>query len=100
MTSIPIAAAVSAALSLAAIPAAGAELPCGPRPVIAETLATEFGETPVATGVAASGARVEIFAAASGSWTLVVLMPTGLACVVAAGEGWHPPPRAVPERPA
>ena len=44
-------------------------------------------------GLAADGSVVEVLAATSGSWTILVTKPTGVSCVVASGEAWdHVPP--------
>lgn len=80
---------LAAALSLAASPAL-AQAVCGPRAELAEKLAAEFGERPVARGLATDGRMVEVFAGPEGSWTLVVTTPAGRACLAAAGEAWQP----------
>ncbi len=66
--------------------------PCAKRSDFLQHLATKFAEAPVATGVTADGAVLEILTSAAGSWTILVIMPTGVACGVIAGEAWSQPP--------
>ncbi len=35
------------------------------------------------------GGVVEVFAARDGSWTMIVTVPSGYACYMAAGEDWE-----------
>ena len=62
---------------------------CIERSVALSQLAMEFGETPVALGLANNGAVVELLKSRDGkTWTIVLTMPSGLTCILAAGEGW------------
>ena len=89
------------ALSLAAAVAgapAGAAGPCYPRDAIHAHLAERYGERPVGVGVAA-GKLVELLTRPDGaSWAILVIRPDGLACPVAAGEGWTNVSEPAPER--
>ncbi len=89
------------ALSLAAAAAsapAGATGPCYPRDAIHARLAERYGERPVGVGVTA-GQLVELLTRPDGaSWTILVIRPDGLACPVAAGEGWTGVRAPTPER--
>ena len=82
-------------------PPAGAQAPalCAERRAIAEKLAGDYAETPVAMGLAAGGLIVEVFASPSGSFTILVTRPAGPSCIVAAGEGWESLPAHGPGRP-
>ncbi len=82
-----LAAALVAAFSLPAGDAEAARV-CGPRETIAKRLADGYGERPAAAGVTRAGSLIELYVAPSGSFTLVVTRPDGLACLLAAGEGW------------
>ncbi|MEK0082485.1 hypothetical protein [Benzoatithermus flavus] len=64
---------------------------------IARELGAKYEETPVSLGLQTNGNLLQVFASArSRTWTIVSLMPNGLACVLAAGEDWEPlEPRAV-----
>lgn len=66
---------------------AGAEKVCDDRQKIARSLATEFGEVRESAGPVANGRTIEIFTSSeTGSWTVLITHPGGLACVVATGE--------------
>jgi len=69
---------------------------CSSREAVAQRLAQGYGEAPVAAGVAADGALIELYLSATGSFTLVVTRPGGLACLMAVGEGWEPVSRPAP----
>lgn len=84
----------SLGLMLASLPAAPSSaqalVVCQARAALVAELARQFGEAPVARGVAANGRLVEVLASEDGrSWTLIVTWPTGESCPVAAGEGWE-----------
>lgn len=85
----------AAALAAFSLPVSAAPL-CGAYDDLARRLEQRYGERPVARGLAATGALVEVLAAADGStWTLLVIAPDGRACAAAAGENWRaqsPPP--------
>ena len=90
MTRCLVGAAIAVALILTALPAR-AQVPaiCAERQEIAENLERDYAETPVARGLAAGGLLIEVFAAPSGSFTVLATRPDGLACVLATGEGWE-----------
>ena len=46
-------------------------------------------------GVASNGAVVEVFASAHGSWTIIMTYPTGMSCMMAAGDNWEILPQPV-----
>ncbi|SCA55409.1 conserved exported hypothetical protein [Candidatus Terasakiella magnetica] len=71
-----------------AFPVAAQNL-CGERVDIIDTLKERYREVPVSMGLAGNGGVVEIFASNKGSWTILVTRPTGVACVVSAGEAWE-----------
>lgn len=62
---------------------------CGQRVDIIDTLKKRYQEEPVSMGLAGNGGVVEVFASTKGSWTIIVTRPTGVACVVSAGEAWE-----------
>ena len=62
---------------------------CAPRDVVLEKLAKDFSETRRAIGLGAENVLVEIFAAASGSWSILVTFPNGATCLVASGEAFE-----------
>ena len=73
---------------------AGAQSPSDPtgmttRSDIADYLGQTYDEAPVAGGLAANGAVIEVFSSPDGeSWSLVMTFPDGRSQVVAVGETW------------
>jgi len=83
------------ALLLAAVPAAApnAQAMCNQRAEVLAQLSDRYSEAPVAMGLASNGGMIEILTSNSGTtWTIILTMPNGLACLVAAGEGWETVP--------
>lgn len=73
---------------------ANAEGLCNTRTKVLNTLEKDYGEKPVAYGVAANGSLVQLIAAQGGkTWTLVVHSPNGTSCLMAAGEVWKRRPQ-------
>ena len=52
-----------------------------------QTLVFSYAEQPQ-TALDANGNMVEVNSSNQGSWTMVVITPAGVACVVATGEAW------------
>lgn len=74
---------------LAASPVAAQEPQCGPRDPFVKTLADSYGESRVGVGIEARGGLVELYADPDdGSWTLLVVRPDGIACMVSEGHQW------------
>lgn len=68
---------------------------CGKRNLVLNYLSSKYSEQPVAMGVAANGGLIEVLTSTEGStFTIIVTMPEGQTCMVAAGEGWEPLPLA------
>jgi hypothetical protein len=66
-----------------------------PRDDVVRLLADRFAEAPVALGIAANGALVELFTSRDGAtWTIIVTYPDGLSYLLASGRHWMPAPRA------
>lgn len=62
---------------------------CNTRASIHTQLAEKYKETPIASGITASGALVEIFSTSDGrTWTMIITAPNGLSCLVGSGEAW------------
>lgn len=60
---------------------------CMPYGVLADRLERGYGETLAALGTARNGAlRMELFTSESGSWTMVLVYPSGTACGLESGE--------------
>jgi len=63
---------------------------CGERTKIIERLEAGYGEERTGAGLSSNNGIVELFASTeTGTWTIIVTMPTGQSCLVAAGEGWE-----------
>lgn len=63
---------------------------CGPRERIVAQLTDRHGETRRAVGLQQNMQVMELYANdETGSWTIIVAMPTGVACLVSAGEEFH-----------
>lgn len=75
-------------LLLPVAPAWAQTLPCAARERVLAFVIDARGETRLATGEAARGAVVELYAAESGSWSLVLSLPDGRACLLANGTGF------------
>ncbi|MBJ6126109.1 hypothetical protein [Microvirga splendida] len=78
-----------AALAAAAASPASAQSACGPREQLAKLLSDRYKEDPVGMGLSQPGQVLEVFASSNGSWTMVMTMPDGKACMIAAGENWE-----------
>ncbi|MEX2455612.1 MAG: hypothetical protein WD470_12960 [Rhodospirillaceae bacterium] len=86
-------AAVAALIASASIPAAAQQPSCAKRSDILSHLASRYTEAPVAIGVANNGGIVEVLSSETGSsWTIIITMPNGATCMVAAGENWEKNP--------
>lgn len=68
--------------------------PCGPHEKIISILEKRYGETLHSMGVSADGRLVEVYASPSGSWSLLVTMPNGTACMMASGDSFQ----TIPEK--
>lgn len=63
---------------------------CGDRDRIVAQLIAENGESRRSVGLQQDAQTMEIFAnAETGTWTIIVAMPSGLACLVASGDAFQ-----------
>ena len=63
---------------------------CAKRADVLKHLSAKYTEAPVALGIANNGGVVEVLSSQSGaSWTIIITMPNGPTCMVAAGENWQ-----------
>jgi hypothetical protein len=82
------------AIVAASSPAASETEGCSARAEIVNYLSSEIQEAPVAIGMTNDGRLLEILSSrAGGSWTMLVTLPNGISCPVAAGENWQDMPR-------
>ena len=81
----------AALVLVAALPAAAQGARCAPRAQILDMVERRQSETRRAIGLTSTQAVMELYASdATGSWTLLVTLPTGLSCLVASGQGFEP----------
>lgn len=66
-----------------------AQTSCGPRDQLVKLLADQYKENPVGIGLAQPGQVLEVFASQGGSWSMVMTMPDGKSCLIAAGDNWE-----------
>jgi hypothetical protein len=78
-----------AAATLSTAAPSNAQSVCGDRTKFIETLAKKFEEAPSAFGIAGQKNLVELFVSKSGSWTMIMTRPSGMACIVATGQSWE-----------
>jgi len=67
-----------------------AQMACGERDTVVAALDEKYGEVRRGGGLAGPTAIYEMWANCStGTWTFLRASPSGWACVMAVGEGWH-----------
>lgn len=75
-------------------PAAGQTVPCLERSAAIAHLGKKYSEAPVAMGLTHNGAVLEVLSSDTGdNWTIIVTMPNGTTCMIAAGQSWEKVPR-------
>lgn len=73
---------------------AAAQNACSTRAEVLKQLSSKYEESPVAMGLASNGGLIEVLASKKGnSWTIIMTMPNGMACMVAAGQNWEALPQ-------
>ena len=80
-----------AALWLMSWPAkADGNMACGPRDDVLHQLGDKYKEAPSAVGMAANGGLLELLESPdSSTWTVIISMPNGTSCLIAAGNDWQ-----------
>ena len=77
-------------VATAALPAAAQQQVCTKRPDIIGHLAEQYSEAPVGIGLSSNGGVIELLSSGnSKSWTIIITMPDGNSCVIAAGDSWE-----------
>lgn len=82
---------VAGALALAgsaAIAAPASAAQCAQRQQITDKLAHDFDEKPIGMGVSAAGSMLVFYVSPKGTWTVALVSPDGVECVVDVGNGW------------
>lgn len=82
-------------------PATAQQPACTKRADVIGHLANKYSEAPVAIGLANNGGVIEVLSSHAGdSWTIIITMPNGTACMVAAGESWELVPKVAKLEPS
>lgn len=68
---------------------ASAQMVCGDRGEIVSALRNIHDERNTAVGITSNGGLVELFAAKTRSWTLLLTFPGGPTCLLGSGEEWE-----------
>lgn len=82
--------AMSLAFGMAATaPPALAQSTCGPHDRIIEKLGLQYGESTVGRGLQSATRLIEVWRSKEkGSWTILLVRPDGMACILASGMAW------------
>ena len=70
------------------------DLVCAEQKDMAAALLKAYGERSISAGLASTGYLLQIYAARSGSFTIVATGPNGISCIAADGQGWSQTPAA------
>ena len=63
---------------------------CAPRDAVISKLSKDYGETRQTIGLGGQSQVVETYASReSGTWTIIITLPSGISCVVAAGQSFE-----------
>ena len=71
------------------ISAAWGQQQCGPTAAVFQMLAARFSEVLAGQGTIPPNRVAHLFISRKNTWTVLVTTPTGLSCIVAAGEDWE-----------
>lgn len=75
---------------LAAAPAYAQSAACSSRDEVLKQLSSHYSEAPVGMGVVSNGSIIEFLSSKAGqTWTIILTMPNGVSCLIAAGESWE-----------
>ena len=81
---------IAAAFCFAATGAWAQTLPCHPHDVVQAGLASKYGETRHAIGLASPTQIMEVWASdKTGTWSITVTDPAGITCMIGAGQGYE-----------
>jgi len=87
---------LTAISSIMSFDATAATARCGDRATLMKTLKEQYKEVPVGLGISQKSTEAfEVYASESGSWTVVMTMSNGMACVMATGHSWQNLPTKV-----
>ncbi len=66
-----------------------AQAVCGKRDALLKQLESGYQEAPASMALAANGTVVEVTRSDKGTWTILFTNPSGITCLMAAGEFWE-----------
>lgn len=66
-----------------------AQAVCGDRTKIVDRLESTYQEKATAFGLIGDSSVIELYVSDTGSWTLLITYPTGVSCLIAAGDNWE-----------
>lgn len=64
-------------------------VPCLPREALVKSLDANHGEQLTGVGLADQTRVVEVWTSDKGTFTVIVSLASGMACIIAAGKNWH-----------
>lgn len=73
---------------------ANAQMLCGQRAQIIDSIDKKYQERPNAFGISGDKLLVELFTSEAGSWTMIMTKPGGVSCILAVGQSWEQFPKA------
>ena len=62
---------------------------CAPYMDMKQTIEEEFKEDKQVQAMVANGAVLEVYVDKDGSWSMILVSPRGLACMIASGSNWE-----------
>ena len=62
---------------------------CAEHARVVGHLAARYSEIPMARGLTQTGYVLEVLVSENGSWTMILTKPSGLSCLVNAGQDWE-----------
>lgn len=62
---------------------------CAPRPDIVARLSGKYAEAQAGYGIVGGTKALELWVSEDGTFTILLTLPNGLSCFVAAGENWN-----------
>lgn len=65
---------------------------CGERAKIIDQLKSKYQESRQAVGLISDNGAAELYVSEKGTWTMLVTLPTGKSCIIAAGHSWDSSP--------
>lgn len=69
---------------------------CGNRDKIVDRLLNHYGEVRTGAGLTPNNGMMEVYASdEKGTWTIIITTPSGMSCLIAAGQDWQVGPPAL-----